>query len=53
VIGLGIGNRHRQTAYLQLPWPFRIALLTWAVVTLICSKNQKYRLVKKFDKFAF
>ncbi len=31
VIGFGIGNRHRQAAFLQLPWPFRIALLTLAV----------------------
>ena len=32
VIGLRIWNRHRQTGSLQLPWPFRIALLTSAVV---------------------
>jgi hypothetical protein len=32
VIRFGIGNRHRQTACLQLPWPFGIALLTSAVV---------------------
>jgi len=31
VIGFGIGNRHRQAAFLQLPWPFRIVLLTSAV----------------------
>ena len=31
VIGLGIKNRHRQMRYLQLSWPFRIALLTSAV----------------------
>ncbi len=31
VIGLGIGNRHRQTGGLQLAWPCRIALPTSAV----------------------
>ena len=31
VICFGIGNRHRQAASLQQPWPFRIALLTSAV----------------------
>ncbi len=32
VIRLGIGYRHRQTACLQQPWPFRIALPTSALV---------------------
>ena len=32
VIGFGIGNRHRQAACLQQPWPFRIALPTSALV---------------------
>ena len=31
VIGFGVGNRHRQAVCLQLPWPFRTALLTSAL----------------------
>jgi hypothetical protein len=35
VIGFGIGNRHRQTVCLQLPRPFRIALLMSTVVPTV------------------